>query len=122
MQTIFAKGRQASTLFKCSGKVYVNTLSPNDCVFNAPIFSLYFEQGSCSYWQSMSGGKIYVVLDGQGEAVFKDGGRRRIEKGTILRINPGQWHYLRADSSYLNVLSIPTNLPSNRVTWGEQVL
>lgn len=120
MQTIFGKGVAAYRQFKCSGQVYVNTLSPDDCVFNAPIFSLYFEPGSCSHWQCMSGGKIYVGLDGRGEAVFKDGTVSTIEKGTVLRINPGLWHHVRATDSFLNVLSIPTNLPCNKVIWGEQ--
>ncbi len=119
--SIFPKGEPASPDY-FTGKVWLNTLVPNDTTFNSVIGSVTFEAGARNNWHFHPGGQILMVTEGVG--YYQERGKpiQLIRKGDVIKILPDviHWHGASADHA-MNHIAISTNTQKGIVTWLEKV-
>lgn len=122
IDTIFKQGEINPYGQYFTGQTYLNMLSNNDKVFNAPIGNVTFEPGARTNWHKHSGGQILLVSGGEGR--FQERGKeiQVLHKGDVVRIAPNveHWHGAAPDSWFVHI-SVETNVPNNQVTWLEPV-
>lgn len=122
IDTVFAQGNANPYGKFFTGQTYLNMLSNNDGVFNAPIGNVTFEPGAKTNWHKHTGGQILLVLGGEGRYQERGKEIRILRKGDIVRIAPDveHWHGA-APESWFTHLSLETNAPKNKVVWLEPV-
>ncbi|MGN0022489.1 MAG: cupin domain-containing protein [Elusimicrobiaceae bacterium] len=105
-----------------TGQTYLNMLSGNDSVFNAPIGNVTFEPGARTNWHKHSGGQILLVLAGEGRYQERGKEIQILHKGDVVRIAPDveHWHGA-APKSWFTHISVETNVPANKAQWLEPV-
>lgn len=119
--SIFPKGEQVA-LDYFTGKVWLNTLVPNDTIFNSQIGSVTFEAGARNNWHTHPGGQILMVTEGIG--YYQERGKpiELIRKGDVIKVIPNveHWHGASVDSEMTHI-AISTNAQTGIVTWLERV-
>ena len=122
IDTIFEQGNVNPYGKFFTGTTYLNMLSPNDEVFNAPIGNVTFEPGARTNWHKHSGGQILLVLSGEGRYQERGKTLKILKKGDVVRIAPDveHWHGAAPDSWFTHI-SVETNVPNNQATWLEPV-
>ncbi len=122
IDTIFEQGNVNPYGKFFTGTTYLNMLSPNDEVFNAPIGNVTFEPGARTNWHKHSGGQILLVLSGEGRYQERGKTLQILKKGDVVRIAPDveHWHGAAPDSWFTHI-SVETNVPNNQATWLEPV-
>lgn len=122
IDTIFEQGNVNPYGKFFTGTTYLNMLSPNDEVFNAPIGNVTFEPGARTNWHKHSGGQILLVLSGEGRYQERGKTLQILKKGDVVRIAPDveHWHGAAPDSWFTHI-SVETNVPNNQATWLELV-
>lgn len=105
-----------------TGQTYLNMLSSNDAVFNAPIGNVTFEPGARTNWHKHSGGQILLVTGGEGRYQERGKEIQVLRQGDVVRIAPDveHWHGAAPQSWFVHI-SVETNVPHNQVTWLEPV-
>lgn len=122
IDTVFAMGDKNPYGKFFTGQTYLNMLSGNDSVFNAPIGNVTFEPGARTNWHKHSGGQILLVLAGEGRYQERGKEIQILHKGDVVRIAPDveHWHGA-APKSWFTHISVETNLPANKAQWLEPV-
>lgn len=122
IDTIFAMGEKNPYGKFFTGQTYLNMLSANDSVFNAPIGNVTFEPGARTNWHKHSGGQILLVLAGEGRYQERGKDVQVLHKGDVVRIAPEveHWHGA-APESWFTHISVETNVPNNNAQWLEPV-
>lgn len=122
IDTIFAMGEKNPYGKFFTGQTYLNMLSANDTVFNAPIGNVTFEPGARTNWHKHSGGQILLVLAGEGRYQERGKDVQILHKGDVVRIAPEaeHWHGA-APESWFTHISVETNVPANKAQWLEPV-
>lgn len=122
IDTIFAMGEKNPYGKFFTGQTYLNMLSANDSVFNAPIGNVTFEPGARTNWHKHSGGQILLVLAGEGRYQERGKDVQILHKGDVVRIAPEveHWHGA-APESWFTHISVETNVPNNNAQWLEPV-
>lgn len=119
--TIFPKGDQAPPDYFV-GKAWVKMLVPNDDTFNTSIGNVTFEPGARNNWHKHGGGQILIVTDGIG--YFQEKGKpiQIIQKGDVIKIQPGvkHWHGASRDHEMTHI-AVNTNTKNGVVEWLERV-
>ena len=115
IDTIFEQGNVNPYGKFFTGTTYLNMLSPNDEVFNAPIGNVTFEPGARTNWHKHSGGQILLVLSGEGRYQERGKTLQILKKGDVVRIAPDveHWHGAAPDSWFTHI-SVETNVPNNQ--------
>ncbi|MCH5213268.1 MAG: carboxymuconolactone decarboxylase family protein [Oscillospiraceae bacterium] len=119
--TMFPTG-EAVTESGYIGNVFVNTLVPNEEIFNSPEIRNYtFEMGARTDWHSHEGGQVIVVTDGIG--IYQEQGQsaRILKPGDVVLANPGVTHWHGAADEEFAYISVNANPGSDTITWGEAV-
>lgn len=122
IDTVFAMGDKNPYGKFFTGQTYLNMLSGNDSVFNAPIGNVTFEPGARTNWHKHSGGQILLVLAGEGRYQERGKEIQILHNGDVVRIAPDveHWHGA-APKSWFTHISVETNLPANKAQWLEPV-
>lgn len=122
IDTVFAMGEKNPYGKFFTGQTYLNMLSGNDAVFNAPIGNVTFEPGARTNWHKHSGGQILLVLAGEGRYQERGKEIQILHKGDVVRIAPEveHWHGA-APESWFTHISVETNVPDNKAQWLEPV-
>ncbi|MDD6173650.1 MAG: cupin domain-containing protein [Elusimicrobia bacterium] len=122
IDTVFAMGDKNPYGKFFTGQTYLNMLSGNDSVFNAPIGNVTFEPGARTNWHKHSGGQILLVLAGEGRYQERGKEIQILHKGDVVRIAPDveHWHGA-APKSWFTHISVETNVPANEAQWLEAV-
>ena len=103
IDTIFAQGEVNPYGKFFTGRSYLNMLSQNDAVFNAPIGNVTFEPGTRTNWHKHSGGQILLVTAGEGRYQERGKPAQVIKKGDVVRavVVRSAKGVRRADGSYV---------------------
>ena len=105
-----------------TGRSYLNMLSQNDAVFNAPIGNVTFEPGTRTNWHKHSGGQILLVTAGEGRYQERGKPAQASKKGDVVRIAPNVEHWHGAGAkTWMTHISIESNMPNNKADWLEPV-
>lgn len=122
IDTIFEQGESNPYGQFFTGQTYLNMLSDNDAVFNAPVGNVTFEPGARTNWHKHSGGQILLVTGGEGRYQQRGGEKQVLHKGDVVRIAPDveHWHGAAPDSWFTHI-SLETNVPNNKAIWLEPV-
>ena len=122
IDTIFAQGEVNPYGKFFTGRSYLNMLSQNDAVFNAPIGNVTFEPGTRTNWHKHSGGQILLVTAGEGRYQERGKPAQVIKKGDVVRIAPNVEHWHGAGAkTWMTHISIESYMPNNKADWLEPV-
>ncbi len=123
INNVFEKGEVNPFSSVFTGKSYLNTLVPNEDVFNSPSFSnVTFEPCTRTDWHSHDGGQILLVTEGEG--LYQEEGKQVVfmKPGDVIMAKPGvkHWHGASKDSWFAHI-AISTNPNAGSVNWQEKV-
>ncbi len=122
IDTVFGQGEINPLSKYFTGTSYLQELSDNSEVFNAPISNVTFEPCTRTYWHKHTGGQILLVVAGEGRFQFRNEKPIIIKKGDIVRIPPDVEHWHGGGlNSWMSHLSLMPNNPGNETIWLEPV-
>ncbi|WP_456271185.1 cupin domain-containing protein [Bacillus sp. AK031] len=106
-----------------AGGIYMETLIPNEDVFNFPeTSSITFEPGSRTDWHSTDGGQILIALGGEGVSQIEGESVVTMKAGDVVMLEPGIKYWYGADSeSWFSHILIDANPERAAVNWYEPV-
>ena len=118
---IFPKGQKITNNYFI-GATWLETLVPNDSIFNCPTYNVTFEPGARNNWHKHPGGQILLVTGGKG--YYQEEGKpvQVIKVGDVVKIQPDvkHWHGAAPDSWFAHI-AISTNVQKGDVQWLEPV-
>lgn len=117
---IFPKG-ELSTTDNHVGKVWLNELSGPDSTFTYNIAQAVFDPGARLDWHTHPGGQILLFTDGTGYYQERGKPRQTVQKGAIIKCQPGveHWHGATPTSGVTYIATTPTQ--KGRTIWFKRV-
>lgn len=109
IEDVFERGNISTFDFFTGGKVYVQSLVPDDKTFNCPASNVTFMPGARTRWHSHEEGQILLVTAGRGYYQEKGKPARELHKGDVVMIQPDivHWHGAAKDSEFSHISVMP---------------
>ena len=106
---IFPKG-EIATVNNHTGTVWLNELSAADSVFTYSTALATFAPGAKLDWHIHPAGQILLLTEGTGYYQERGKPRQTVQKGQVLKCQPGveHWHGATPQSSFAYLATTPT--------------
>jgi quercetin dioxygenase-like cupin family protein len=118
---VFPKGQRAPAQH-FTGVVWLNSLVPNDSIFQCVVGNVVFEPGARTHWHRHPAGQILLVTAGVGYYQEKGQPKRLVHPGEVIKARPGveHWHGAAAQQAMTHLAIVP-NTEKGAATWLEPV-
>ena len=117
---IFPKG-EIATVDNHTGTVWLNELSAADSVFTYSTALATFAPGAKLDWHIHPAGQILLITAGTGYYQERGKPRQTVQKGQVLKCQPGveHWHGATPQSSFAYLATTPTK--KGKTIWLKRV-
>ncbi|QBQ41041.1 cupin domain-containing protein [Sphingobacterium psychroaquaticum] len=107
---------------KIIGLGLLQVLTADTLTSDLHVANIQLEEGSYLHWQTMPGGRVIIVTEGEGFYQSKGKDVVRIKKGDTIETFPGLYHWVGATpESGLEFISVTSKKSDALIKWHETV-